>query len=510
MHVDARSLENDALIEGDLCIIGAGAAGISMALDWINTESKVILLEGGGFEYEPAMQDLYKGTTTGVPYYPLESARLHYFGGTTGHWAGYCSPLDDLDFKERPWVPMSGWPFEKRELDSYYPKAQELLELGPYQYESEYWLQKDRSLEKLPFRQNKIRNKIWQFSPPTRFGVKYRRPIVDSKNVWLYTYANVIELIAGDNNHSIQEVIVTNHANKTHRVRAKHFVMACCAIQNARLLLTSNKKISSGIGNQHDLVGRYFMEHLEITSGELHMPVARSLDFYMLQFFYTKMRAEIGLSDTLQSEYKVLNGTAALVPLQEESNASPESDTSNPEVNEHLRGWEKAEESFKKGEIIKEKSQPRKIFQLFTRMEQAPNPDSRVSTTNDKDAFGVHRASLAWKLTGLEKTSIRKLIEEIGKEAGFAGFGRVKMADWLMDESNDWPLSPGGAWHHMGTTRMHADPKKGVVDPNCKVHGTNNLYIAGSSCFPTSGVANPTLTLVSLTLRLSSFLKQRV
>ena len=510
MHVDARSLENDSLIEGDLCIIGAGAAGISLALDWINSGKKVILLEGGGFEYESAMQDLYKGTTTGVPYYPLESARLHYFGGTTGHWAGYCSPLDELDFKERDWVPMSGWPFAKKELDPYYNRAHELLELGPYQYETDYWTSKNPSLEKLSFRENKIRHKIWQFSPPTRFGVKYRKPIVDARNVWLYTYANVVELIPSDNNKTVEEVIVANHVNKTHRVKARSFVLACCAVQNARILLSSNKKITQRLGNQHDLVGRYFMEHLEVISGELHIPVARPLDLYMLQFFHTKMRAEIGLSETLQEQLKTLNGTIALVPKPGQSTSDTRSDSISTKADEHLRGWEKAEEAYRKGEINKAKNQSYSVFELFTRMEQAPNPASRITVSQERDALGMQRASLEWNPGELEKLSIHKLIEELGKEAGFSGVGRVRMADWLRDNGNNWPSSLGGAWHHIGTTRMHANPQKGVVDPDCKVHGMNNLYISGSSCFPTSGVANPTLTIVSLTLRLSSYLKQRV
>ena len=101
MHTDARQLDNNTIIEGDICIVGAGAAGISIALEWMNTKYKVILLEGGGFEYDDKMQDLYAGKTTGQHYFPLKSVRLHYFGGTTGHWAGWCSPFDQVDFKER-------------------------------------------------------------------------------------------------------------------------------------------------------------------------------------------------------------------------------------------------------------------------------------------------------------------------------------------------------------------------------------------------------------------------
>ena len=121
----------DSVIEGDICIVGAGAAGISMALEWNNTPYKVILLEGGGFEYDPKIQDLYAGKTTGQPYYPLMSARLHYFGGTTGHWAGFCSTFDPIDFQKRDWVKHSGWPIGRADLDPYYERAQKNLELGP-------------------------------------------------------------------------------------------------------------------------------------------------------------------------------------------------------------------------------------------------------------------------------------------------------------------------------------------------------------------------------------------
>src|SRR5580704_19040813 len=131
MHTDGRFLDNNSLIEGDICIVGAGAAGISMALDWNNTPYKVILLEGGGFEYDPEVQDLYRGKTTGQPYFPLMSSRLHYFGGTTGHWAGFCSPMDPIDFAKRNWVPHSGWPINKGDMDPYYERAQKKLELGP-------------------------------------------------------------------------------------------------------------------------------------------------------------------------------------------------------------------------------------------------------------------------------------------------------------------------------------------------------------------------------------------
>jgi choline dehydrogenase-like flavoprotein len=148
-------------------------------------------------------------------------------------------------------------------------------------------------------------------------------------------------------------------------------------------------------------------------------------------------------------------------------------------------------------------------YQCFTRIEQAPNPSSRVTLDTEKDGLGVPRATLHWELTSFEKKSIRKIHELIGEEIGRAGMGRLKLLDYLVDKNdNTWPDFTGGGWHHMGTTRMSNDPKQGIVDSNCKVHGISNLYMAGSSCFTTAGAPNPTLTLVALTLRLSDHVKK--
>jgi choline dehydrogenase-like flavoprotein len=149
-----------------------------------------------------------------------------------------------------------------------------------------------------------------------------------------------------------------------------------------------------------------------------------------------------------------------------------------------------------------------KSYEFFTRIEQAPNPDSRVTLDTEKDSLGMPRATLHWVLTPLEKHSIRKIYELIGQQVGIAGIGRVKMMDYLIDENDtSWPGFTGGGWHHMGTTRMSDDPKNGVVDANCKVHGIANLHIAGASCYVTAAAPTPTLTVIALSLRLSDRIK---
>src|SRR5215831_1061558 len=166
MHVDARELENGSIIEGDVCIVGAGAAGITMALEWKDLPYKVILLEGGGFSYDERMQDLYAGSESGQRYFPLKSIRLHYFGGTTGHWAGWCAEFDEIDFKKRDWIPNSGWPITLDDIKPFYPRAQKYVEVGQDDFIVKHWQNKDQTLKPFAFDEDKVWSKMWQFSPP--------------------------------------------------------------------------------------------------------------------------------------------------------------------------------------------------------------------------------------------------------------------------------------------------------------------------------------------------------
>lgn len=505
MHIDARNLANNSVITGDICIIGAGAAGISMAMEWNNTGAKVILLEGGGFEYDDQVQDLYAGKSSGQRYYPLRSARLHYFGGTTGHWAGFCSVLDPIDFEKREWVEHSGWPIRKEDLDPVYARAHRYLQLGPYEYDLSYWQNQNEKFQPV-LESDSVWNKVWQFSsPPARFGNIYKDPIVNSPNIHLYTYANVVDITGNDGVNTIESVTVKNLGGKTHTVIAKAFVLACCSIQNARLLLASNKQQPKGLGNEHDQVGRYFMEHLEMKSAELWLKRKYHGELYTFRFGATKARAELAITAEAQRENRILNGTASLMPLDIARNIKPIIDIWS---NEDPRANSDSMRSAYGGEHERDNDIKDRAFELFTRIEQSPNPNSRVTLDREVDALGVPLPHLHWELTMLEKRSIRKIYELIGRAAGQSGVGRVKMMEYLSDPNDTtWPALTGGGWHHMGTTRMTDDTKTGVVDKNCKVHGISNLYVAGSSCFTTAGAVNPTLTLIALTLRLSDHLK---
>lgn len=510
MHVDARTLEDGSVIDGDLCIVGAGAAGISMALQWIGASRRVLLLEGGGFEYDPRMQELYRDESVGLPYFPLDAARLHYFGGTTGHWAGFCSTLDPMDFETREWVPHSGWPIERATLDPYYERAHKVLELGPYEYGAAAWQRRDPALVPFALDPKVAWTKMWQFSAPARLGTLYRDAIVRAPDVHLFTHANVVEIEANESATAVTGVRVRTFEGKELRMRAPRYVLACSTIQNARLLLASRSRAATGLGNAHDLVGRYFMEHLEMPSGNLVTLGDRSVNakMYAFEFGRTKARGELALTPEVQRQRQILNATVSLDPAPLDAPAESTFQWATPDVVAKMRAPAVADTAAAPTPSVAGLPLPH-TFHLLTRQEQAPNPASRVTLADERDALGMPRVRLDWRLTDLDRRSFHGFYEALGREMGRTGIGRMQMRDWVQESADAaWPSSLGGGWHHMGTTRMHDDPRQGVVDADCRVHGVANLYVAGAAVFPTAGCVNPTLTLVALTLRLADLLKR--
>ena len=211
----------------------------------------------------------------------------------------------------------------------------------------------------------------------------------------------------------------------------------------------------------------------------------------------------------MQREHGILNATVSMEPGTRGVEVKSTFQWMNPERLEALRKWGE------KGSVgpppfdVPPPPSPR-FFNLMTRQEQAPNPDSRVTLGRERDALGMPRVQLDWRLTDLDRRSFQRFYEVLGRELGRSGVGRARMKEWVLAADAAWPSTLSGGWHHMGTTRMHDDPTQGVVDANCKVHGLANLSVAGAAVYPTAGCANPTLTLVALSLRLSDHLKTTV
>jgi len=519
MFIDARK-DNLKDVDCDICIVGAGAAGITLARTLSRENVHICLLESGGLELDQATQSLYTGTIAGVPYYPLETARLRYFGGTTGHWGGACWPLEENEFEQRSWVPYSGWPFSRKELDPYYVKAQKVCEVGPFNYDAAYWSEEgDQPL--LPLVDSRLATKIYQNSaPPTRFGTRYREDIDKAENISAVLHANVTRIERDDLNQTIRRITATTLEGKSFPVTARFFIIAAGGMENPRLLLLND------IGNQNDLVGRFFMEHIGLPKSSLLMPRHINTLFYnRTSINGTDIRAGLSLKPEILEKERILNTWVGFkLDPTPASRLADSWDTIKTSVrhgqvpddfSRHIKIIVKSMRQLY-GDQQKENNSPDDFITIPVgqQSEQSPNPLSRVTLGDERDELGQRKIVFDWRLTELDYHSIRRTQEITAAEIGKSNLGRMQILNPEDDHVWDNPKRisesayPRGAFHHMGTTRMHNDPKQGVVDANCRVHGTKNLYIAGSSVFPTSGYENPTLTIVAMAFRLAEHLRK--
>jgi choline dehydrogenase-like flavoprotein len=488
VFIDARDLSDASELGADVCIVGAGAAGLSLA-QRLGERFDVCVLESGGFEADAATIDLSRGRVTGQSYAALETTRSRFFGGSTNCWAGYCRPLEALDMAPREWVPDSGWPIERSHLDRYYEQARRVLKLGPLPAGA--W-----DLPRAPrpdLSGTGMRDGLFRFSVgPYRMGAALRPQFARTARVRVILHANLTRIALHRDGRGVEELEARALGGPTLRVRARSYVLATGGLENARLLLASRNVHPTGVGNAHDLVGRYFMEHPHVRyPAELLAHTPRTLRFYRYRRLQgADVRGILRPTEAWQRRARALNHAIQL--------RSPQA----VREGEFLVALADATRSTDGGRGAPVAQR----FGLILHHEQAPNPDSRVTLIEERDALEMPRLQLDWRLQAIDRDSARKACELAVQGLALARLGRIKLSEDALADA--WPADLGGGFHHMGTTRMHVDPKRGVVDANCRVHGVENLYVAGSSVFPTSGAANPTLTLVALALRLGERIEQ--
>ena len=493
--IDARTLAPATLLEPDLAIVGGGPAGISLALALANTKLKIVLLESGGKAFDPKIQKMYTGGETGVRYTALDAGRLRFMGGSSNHWGGWCRPLDEADFAARDWVPHSGWPITRKALEPYFPKAQALCEAGPWIYD------KGGKGPLLPLGQGGLYTSWFQFSKtrdsvlPTYFGQRYEQDLKAAGNVTPYVHANVTAIRLTANAGAVERLeLATLNANggtgNRFTVKPRMVVLAAGAMENARLLLASNDVVPAGVGNQNDLVGRFFADH----------PIPR--DVATMVVFAGPLAPCYGSNVTLANGaimQAALSPTAAFLKAKNVAGS-----LTTVENSVELDDTGKAA-VITTAIALGVDASGAKAYSLGCGMEPAPDPDRRLVLTGEKDALGLPRLKLDMRIADSDFALYRRTLAELGRQllASKAGMLRLNCShreQWL--KAMDWGN------HHLGTTRMSDDPKQGVVDADCLVHGVGNLYVAGSSVFPTYGSSNPTLNLIALTLRLADHLKK--
>jgi len=506
MFIDAQTLADQTIIESDLVILGGGPAGITLARELTQQNCQVCLVEAGGLQFDAKSQRLYEGESAGIDY-PLANSRLRFLGGSSNHWGGYCRPLSAIDFEQRDWVPYSGWPFGLEELLPYYEKASELVEVAPARFEDSAYWQETSGEPLLDFASQRLTAQYIQYSPPTHFGERYQSDLAQQANLRVLYNANVVNIDANTEGNTITHLSIRTLTGRKLKVKSKQFVLAAGGLENARLLLLSDNVMPAGLGNQNDLVGRFFMEHPHL-QGFCEIVIADLKRLPKLYYERITAGSRTGSAafiptDSFLRQRQLLNATFQMGVAGKYQNNDPSSYTEAIKAESHLRMLQAAHHFL----ADKDAKNPGLWLGVGGSCEQVPNPDSRVSLSAQRDELGLKKIRLDWRLSEQDRRSVIEHIRSLALEFGALGIGRMVMN---IEDDGRWPEQVTGGNHHMGTTRMHNNPKNGVVDEDSKIHGIDNLYVAGSSVFPTSGTAHPTLTVVALALRLADHLKKRL
>jgi choline dehydrogenase-like flavoprotein len=530
--IDASQLPSGSTITADICIVGSGAAGMTVATGLDGTDQSVCLLESGSYGPDEATQALYDLEVVGHPVRRNFMSRARYFGGTSNLWAGRNMRMSALDFLAREWIPHSGWPIPFGEVSRHYPAAEAILKL-PSSGSVEAVVERTR---RHPIEGPLVQNADLQPSvavwgrKPVRFGTAYRRQLEKSPNISAYLNANVTDIELNPAGNHVERCAVSTLAGTSLRVSAGRFVLACGGLETARLLLASRSVQREGIGNQHDAVGRYYMDHPRAVFGRVRLSSPRKLPGLMGVPLAGGM-AQVGLQMTaeLQQREQLLNSYVTLERYWSDLAAGAYQSAVHSAKILLRTGYAGKRTSFGRANLAKI---PELIYLLAPRellphpvyraarlikdrfsagvtdlivvnySEQAPNPQSRVYLGSDRDRFGMPRLVLDWVVNRRETDTLMRLHELVDKHLQTRNLGRLDHASTPFDR-----LEYTDASHHLGTTRMSAHPRDGVVDEHCRVHGVSNLFIAGSGVFPTAGHANPTLTIVALAVRLSAHLR---
>jgi choline dehydrogenase-like flavoprotein len=510
MFVDAKKLSKNFTIDADVCIVGAGAAGITLARDLAARNRTVALIESGGIEYDADTQALYAGAVVGHDFTPLDRDRLRFLGGTTNHWGGSCRRFDALD--------LEGWPIGLDALEPFYRPAHEICQLGPYDYDPMDWISDDARPMPAATGAN-LKSGVFHYSPPTRFGTVYRDDLNSAEGLSVYLNANLIDIETSDSADRVTGLRLACLDGKQFRARAKHYVLAAGGIENVRLLLNANRVQKAGLGNQFDQLGRYFMDHPYVVGGATVLAAASSPEmrfFTMRPMRGATIAGYLGASDEVRRREHLPPFAISIFTLGG-TGAEPSPVALPPAIRSMLSEARANKIEYYLSRVLAELEKP--ADWLFNKVWREPpgtyttlyicgpdpDPQSRVTLGDGVDALGMRKIRLDWRLPDTFEQQMQRAHELLGQDLGRAGLGRVRIESSATGHDPMQNMNHGH--HHMGTTRMHNDPRYGVVDADCRVHGIGNLFIAGSSVFTTYACDDPTMTIVALALRLSAHLK---
>lgn len=498
----------------DLCIVGAGPAGLAIAHQLLGTGTDVLVVESGGLDGPGDAGELNAGENVGLPI-SLHEGRARVFGGTGTRWPGQCIRLDHSDFEARDWVRDSGWPIDRDHLDPFYRRAATWLGIPLKDFDEHAWQR--FGLAPPSVASGRLGHRSSMYSSHPDVGAFYRPDIERSGNVRVLVNASVSHIDTSAPDGVVGELTIRSLSGRVGRVRARTTVLCCGGIENARLLLLS------GYGQRNDTVGRYLQDHPTLWVDLVTDRPEALQEFYgWLGRGKVRYVPRIRLAPDVQRENRVLNAIATLIYDRADSPGLVAARELSSALQD--RRWPRSLRRSDLLDVLRElprvglgayrrfaqgrpSAAPLERTRVQILLEQAPNAESRISLSSDRDPLGLRKVRVDWRLSDHERQTARVFVDVLDAEFRRLGLGHLAGSEWLDDE--DWAKRFEDAYHPIGTTRMSADATTGVVDGDCRVHGLEGLYVVGTSVFPTSGYANPTLTLVALALRLADHVQTR-
>jgi choline dehydrogenase-like flavoprotein len=543
----AESLGPDDELHTDICIVGAGPAGIAIALQFLDAGARVVVLESGGRRPDRASQELCRGDVVNAHLHPpADTYRRRGLGGSSSVWGGRCAPFDRQDFEPRPWLSsLSGWPIDYAALVPYWRRAHAICGLGIYDYAAGSAIASGMRPMFPGFVDGPVSTAcIERFSPPTDFGRFYGPALERSRRVRVLLGALCVDIILHPDLRTVRHIEAASRGGGKFRVRARNFVLAAGGLEVPRLLLAGRRQMPCGIGNGSDLVGRFYMCHLAGTVGHfVPAPGRAPWHGYDRTADGVYCRRRISISAAAQRDHGIGNVIARLHHPRPADPAHKTGALSAIHLGRRLLPYEYAVRlggvdvarllphlqnvgsdpigtaSFAwhmlRHRVFAARKFPSLIvvpragpYRMDVHAEQLPNPSSRVTLTRDSDAFGVPMLRIDWRYLDQDIRSARTSLGLMAGALSTSGHGRLTFDPAMVEDDLLREGAYGG--HHLGTARMATTATTGVVDVDCRVYGTSNLYIASGAVFPTSGQANPTLTIVALALRLADHLAARL
>jgi choline dehydrogenase-like flavoprotein len=550
VQIDARCLQADATLEAEVAIVGAGPAGITLALELSKAGHHVLLIESGGDSPCPEIQDLGEAVGHDPMHVPMSLATRRQVGGASNLWGGRCVPLDPVDFRRRRIVGDIRWPVGYAELERHFARACAWCMCGEPLFDANQ-IPSLAGKQLIPgWTEGDVRcTSLERWSCPTNFGRVYRDRLRSSALVTLVSDLTCTEIVCATGGRAVEHLTARTMAGERVRVRAKRYVLACGGIESTRLLFASNAGHPGGIGNHSGHLGRWYMAHLGASIAEIHLNTPPEQTVYDFERdpdgIYVRRRF------TFSSDYLVENDLPNVAmwldnpPISDPSHGSETlsvlylalaSPVGHRFIAEGIRrrkigdndtvsnwhhwrnvlrrlpsstrfalrfGYERYLRSGHKvpGFFL---ASAANVYPLYYHGEHLPHYDSHIAPTSERDALGVLRVRTRLSFEDEDVRGAIRAHEHFDDYLRRHGIGHLEYFHPDPQAAFRGQLLDG--YHQAGTTRMSAKPEDGVLDSQLAVHGFDDLFVASSSAFVTSGQANSTFTIVVLALRLAEHL----